>query len=198
MLYFCGYFMLRKIRDIIVVIVDWFYKPFRKIMPQTVFRYLFTGGMNTLFDLFLYYIIYNYIFWASNVDLGIVVISPHIAAFVTEFPITFTIGFLLAKYVTFTKSRLKGYRQLLRYGFSVCGSILLNYLLLKLFNEIVFVDVDFIGTFGKTFMGETNKEVAAFMSKTITMLLVALYSYFMQMYFSFAQRYDEETKEKEE
>ena len=190
--------MLKKIRDIIVVIVDWFYKPFRKLLPQTVFRYLFTGGMNTLFDLFLYYIIYNFIFGASNVNLGFVVISPHIAAFVTEFPITFTIGFLLAKYVTFTKSKLKGYKQLFRYGLSVAGSILLNYLLLKLFNEVVFVNVDFISAWGKTFMGETNKEVAAFLSKVITMLLVALYSYFMQMYFSFAQRHDDVQKEKEQ
>ena len=91
--------MLRKIRDIIIVIVDWFYKPFRKLLPQTIFRYLVTGGMNVLFDIILYYIIYNYVFGASNLDLGFVVISPHIAAFVTEFPITFMTGFLLAKYI---------------------------------------------------------------------------------------------------
>ncbi|MBO7133903.1 MAG: GtrA family protein [Bacteroidales bacterium] len=189
--------MLRKIRDIIVIVVDWFYKPFQKLIPQTVFRYLFTGGMNVLFDLFLYYIIYNYVYWASNLDLGFVVISPHIAAFVTEFPITFIIGFLLAKYITFTTSKLKGYKQLFRYGISVSGSILLNYLLLKLFNEIVFVNVDFISVIGPSFMGETNKEVAALLSKTITMLLVALYSYFMQMYFSFAHRKEENDNETE-
>ena len=77
--------MLRKIRDIILAVVDWFYKPFRKFIPQTIFRYGFTGGMNTLLDIILYYILYNYAFGASNVDLGVVVISPHIAAFITEF-----------------------------------------------------------------------------------------------------------------
>ena len=177
--------MLRKIRDIILAVVDWFYKPFRKFIPQTIFRYGFTGGVNTLLDIILYYILYNYAYGASNVDLGFVVISPHIAAFITEFPITFTIGFLLAKYITFTASTLQGYRQLIRYGLTVCGSILLNYLLLRLFNEIVFVDSDFIGFWGM-------------LSKIITMVIVIVYSYFMQMYFSFSQRQREEVEKIEE
>ena len=154
--------------------------------------------MNTLLDIFLYYILYNYAFGASNVDLGFVVISPHIAAFITEFPITFTIGFLLAKYITFTASTLQGYRQLFRYGLTVCGSILLNYLLLKLFNEVVFVDADFIGFWGCSFFGMTNKEIAAMLSKIITMVIVIVYSYFMQMYFSFSRRQRDEVAKIEE
>ncbi len=190
--------MLRKIRDIILAVVDWFYKPFRRFIPQTIFRYGFTGGMNTLLDIILYYVLYNYAFGASNVDLGFIVISPHIAAFITEFPITFTIGFLLAKYITFTASTLQGYRQLIRYGLTVCGSILLNYLLLKLFNEVVFVDADFIGFWNCSFFGMTNKEIAAMLSKIITMVIVIVYSYFMQMYFSFSQRQREEVEKIEE
>ena len=50
------------------------------------------------------------------VHLGFVAISPHIAAFLIVFPMTFTSGFLLAKYVTFTASELKGRIQLFRYG----------------------------------------------------------------------------------
>ena len=49
--------MLRAIRNIIIAVVDWFYKPFRRFIPQTIFRYGFTGGMNTLLDIFLYYIL---------------------------------------------------------------------------------------------------------------------------------------------
>lgn len=190
--------MLKAIRNIIIAVIDWFYKPFRKFIPQTIFRYGFTGGMNTLLDVILYYVLYNYAFGASNVDLGFVVISPHIAAFITEFPITFIIGFLLAKYVTFTASTLRGYRQLIRYGLTVCGSILLNYLLLKLFNEVVFLDADFIGFWGWSFFGMTNKEIAAMFSKIITMVIVIVYSYFMQMYFSFSQRQREEVAKIEE
>ena len=164
--------MLRKIRDIILAVVDWFYKPFRRFIPQTIFRYGFTGGMNTLLDIILYYVLYNYAFGASNVDLG----------------------FIVAKYITFTASTLQGYRQLIRYGLTVCGSILLNYLLLKLFNEVVFVDADFIGFWNCSFFGMTNKEISAMLSKIITTALVIVYSYFMQMYFSFSQRQREEVE----
>ena len=98
-------------------------------------------------------------------DLGFVVISSHIAAFIIVFPITFSSGFLLAKYITFTQSELRGKIQLFRYGITVVGSILLNYLLLKLFVEAF----DFFPT----------------ISKILTTIIVVLYSYYVQKYFSF-------------
>ncbi len=158
-----------------MAVADWFYKPFRKYIPQTIFRYGFTGGINTVLDISLYYVFYNFVFDQLNFDAGFIVISPHIAAFMAVFPITFIIGFLLAKYITFTQSTLRGRRQLVRYGITVLGSILLNYLFLKLFNEVVFVDME-------------NVELRAMIAKIITMVLVIIYSYFMQMYFSFSQR----------
>lgn len=167
--------MLCTIRNIILVVADWFYKPFSKFLPITIFRYGFTGGLNTLLDIFLYYIFYNYVFDQLNFDAGIIVISPHIAAFIAVFPITFTTGFLLAKYITFTQSTLKGHRQLMRYALSVAGSILLNYLFLKLFNEHLFTDMQ-------------NIQLRTMLSKVITIVLVIIYSYFMQMYFSFSQK----------
>ena len=99
------------------------------------------------------------------VDLGFVAISPHIAAFLLVFPITFTSGFLLAKYVTFTASELKGKIQLFRYGVTVAGSILINYICLKFF-------VEYIGWF-------------ATFSKIVTTVIVVIYSYILQRYFSF-------------
>lgn len=177
--------MLKAIRDIIMAVADWFYKPFRRFIPQTVFRYGFTGGLNTLLDIFLYYFFYNFVFDQVNFDAVIIVISPHIAAFMAVFPITFTTGFLLAKYITFTNSTLRGRRQLIRYGISVAGSILLNYLFLKLFNEIVFVEME-------------NIELRAMLAKVITTALVIVYSYFMQMYFSFSQKNRAEVAKMEE
>ena len=99
------------------------------------------------------------------VDLGFVAISPHIAAFLIVFPITFTTGFFLAKYVTFTSSELKGRIQLFRYLITVGGSIILNYVFLKLF-------VEYFGLY-------------ATLSKVLTTLLVIIYSYMAQRYFTF-------------
>jgi putative flippase GtrA len=99
------------------------------------------------------------------VDLRIVVISPYIAAFLIVFPITFFTGFLLAKYITFTNSEIRGRIQLIRYVISVSGSILLNYIFLKLFVELV--------GFWPT------------LSKIVTTGIVVIYSYFAQKFFTF-------------
>ena len=156
---------LEKIGDIITRIVDWFYFPFLRFIPIEVFRYATTGGANTVLDLILYFIFYRYILDMQIVDLGFIAISPHIAAFLLVFPITFLTGFLLAKYVTFTTSELRGRIQLFRYGVTVAGAIILNYIFLKLF-------VEYAGFY-------------ATLSKGITTIIVVIYSYVLQRYFSF-------------
>lgn len=155
----------KKIRDLIISIIDWFYKPFSKYIPLVTFRYGATGGMNTMLDIFLYFVCYNFIIHKEVVDLGFVSLSPHIAAFFFVFPVTFSTGFILAKYVTFTQSDLRGRVQLFRYGLSVAGSILLNYLLLKLF-------VDGFGWW-------------ATFSKIVITFIVIVYSYLLQKHFTF-------------
>lgn len=146
-------------------IINWFYKPFRKFIPHETFTYAATGGFNTVLDIFLYFVFYNFILDKQIVDLGFIAISPYIAAFIFVFPITFTTGFLLAKYVTFTRSLLRGRKQLLRYMLTVAGAILLNYLLLKLFVEVM--------------------HIWPTISKIITTIFVVAYSYLVQRYFTF-------------
>ena len=159
------YKILSILRKIIIGVSDWFYKPFSKYIFLVTFRYGFTGGLNTVLDIFLYFIFYNFVFEKQVFDLGFIAITPHIAAFLLVFPITFTTGFMLAKYVTFTQSILRGKKQLFRYGLTVIGAIFLNYVLLKFFVEVC--------------------DIWATISKIITTGLVVIYSYFMQRYFSF-------------
>lgn len=155
----------RKIRNLIISIIDWFHKPFARWIPVETFRYASTGGANTILDIVLYFICYNFVLKKQMVTMASVTVSPHIAAFLIVFPITFMSGFILAKYVTFTTSLFRGRKQLLRYGITVAGSILINYLLLKLFVE----------RFG----------IYPTPSKVITTVFVVIYSYIMQRYFSF-------------
>ena len=156
---------LEKIGGVIIRIVDWFYFPFLRFIPNQIFRYAVTGGANTVLDLLLYFVFYRYVLDMQIVDLGFIAISPHIAAFLMVFPITFLTGFLLAKYVTFTGSELKGKIQLFRYGVTVAGAIILNYVFLKLF-------VEYAGLY-------------ATLSKGLTTVIVVIYSYLLQHYFSF-------------
>lgn len=160
--------LLSKIKNLLINIIEWFYKPFSKYIPQELFRYGFTGGVNTLFDVFLYSVFYYLIFDKQIVHIGPLAMTPHIASFVYTFPITFISGFLLAKYIIFTNSKLRGRKQLLRYGISVTGSIVIHYFLLKFF-------VEYVG-FGPT------------ISKIITVAIVTVYSFLVQKYFSFRAR----------
>ena len=155
----------RKIKNRIATIVDWFYKPFRKIIPAETFRYGFTGGLNTSLDIFLYWLFYEIILKEEILDLGFVAISPHIAAFIIVFPFTFTSGFLMAKHIAFFESLLKSKKQLFRYALTVVGAIVLNYIFLKFFVEVL--------------------SLSALIAKIITTVLVVTYSYLLQRYFTF-------------
>jgi len=157
--------LLKKIRITVTSCINFIYPPFSKLMPPETFRYAVTGGMNTVLDIFLYFLIYNYILDKKLVDLYFVAISPHIAAFIIVFPITFTTGFLLAKYITFTQSEIRGRTQLIRYCISVTGSILLNYILLKFFVEYLKLWPTF--------------------SKGATTIVVVGYSYIIQRFYTF-------------
>ena len=157
--------ILSNIRKLINHIIQWIYIPFKNIIPPETFRYAVTGGANTAFDIFLYFITYNFILDKQIVNLDFVAISPHIAAFLIVFPITFVTGFLLAKYITFTSSPIRGRTQLFRYVITVAGAILLNYILLKVFVEYMYIWPT--------------------VAKIITTVIVVIYSYIMQRYFTF-------------
>ena len=157
--------LAKHIRVIIIQVIDYFYTPFRKLIPLETFRYAATGGFNTVLDITLYFICYNFVVDKRVIDLQIVSISPHIAAFLIVFPITFFTGFLFAKFITFTSSPVQGRTQLIRYMISVSGSIFLNYVFLK-------VLVEFVGLWPT-------------MSKIITTCIVVVYSYFAQKFFTF-------------
>jgi putative flippase GtrA len=146
-------------------LVLFFYPPFKRLMPLQTFKYAATGGANTVFDIFLYFIFYNFVLKKEIVDFGFYAISPHIAAFLMSFSITFPIGFLLAKFISFPGSFLRKRIQLLRYGMTVSGSIILNYLFLKLFVD----GFDWYPT----------------PSKIVTTLIVIVFSYTMQKNFTF-------------
>jgi putative flippase GtrA len=134
-------------------------------MPLQTFRYAACGGFNTLLDIAIFFISYNYIFHKEVVYIGGVAISPHIAAFLAAFCVTFPVGFYFSRYVVFTGSQLRGRTQLLRYFMLVLGCIGLNYMFLKIFVE--------------------QLHIYPTISKIITTFFVVAFSYFTQKHFTF-------------
>ena len=156
------HFVKNKLNDLI----DFFYPPFKKIMDRQTFRYAASGGSNTAFDIILYFLTYNYILEKEIIHLGTLAISPHIAAFMFTFPITFVTGFLLARYIVFPESASTKKRiQLSRYLIVVLICIILNYVFLKFFVEVV----------GWWPLG----------AKLATTVIVVAFSYFSQKKFAF-------------
>ncbi len=119
-------------RKKIISFIDFFYPPFKKLMPEQTFRYAVCGGSNMLLDIFLFYISFNFILQKKVLDIGFVVLKPYNAALGMAFCITFPLGFLLNRYLVFSGSYLRGYTQLFRYLLIVVINLFLNYLILNL------------------------------------------------------------------
>jgi putative flippase GtrA len=152
-------------RNLIIFVIDQFYPPFRKFITLQTFRYVACGGGNTLLDILLYFISYNYILQKRVVDLGFIAISPHIAAFIIAFCISFPTGFWLMRSIVFSGSTLRGRVQLFRYFLLVAVCVILNYVFLKLFVE--------------------QWGIYPTPSKMLTTVIVVTFSYVTQKHFTF-------------
>lgn len=153
------------ISKLILDIIDRIYPFFKKFMPLKTFRYAACGGGNTVLDILLFFIAYNYILNQSPVQIGWLVISPHIASFIMSFCITFPIGFYLSRYVVFQETSVRKSKQLLKYFFVVLGCVFLNYFFLKFF-------IEYLGWY-------------ATVSKIATTFFVVIFSYTSQKNFTF-------------
>lgn len=150
----------------IIETIDFFYQPFRKLMPIQTFRYAACGGGNTLLDIFLYFIAYNFVIKKQVVFiLPFLALKPHIAAFLLSFAISFPTGYLLNRYIVFPGSILRGRIQLFRYFLLVVVCVFLNYIFIKLFVEYF--------------------HIFPTVSKILTTVIVVSFSYLTQKNFTF-------------
>jgi putative flippase GtrA len=154
----------------ILAIIDFFYPPFRKLMPIQTFRYAACGGGNTALDIFLYFISYNFILEKQVVFTPAGAISPHIAAFLIAFAISFPTGYLLNRYIVFPGSILRGRVQLFRYFLLVVLCVFLNYIFIKLFVE--------------------HLHLYPTVSKILTTVIVVSFSFITQKNFTFKAEND--------
>ena len=148
--------------------IDYFYPTFKRLMPIRTFRYAVCGGSNMLLDIFIYYISYNFILHKQNLDLGFIVFKPHIAALWIAFCVSFPVGFLLSKYVVFTKSELRGRIQLFRYLLIVGVNLILNYAFLKTL-------VEYLGFYPT-------------IARIFTTCILVTFSFLSQKHFTFKER----------
>ena len=157
--------MNQKMRQKIISFIDYFYPPFKRILPLQTFRYAVCGVTNLVLDLSLFYISFHYILKENILDLGFVVIKAYNAAFIFAFLISFPTGFLLNKYIVFKGSYLRSDVQLVRYMLIVAVNLLLNYAILNLLVQYM----HFYPTIAKAF----------------AIIIIVTFSYLSQKHFTF-------------
>lgn len=160
------------ISKLLIRVVDALYIPvFRRVVSRNIFAYGVCGGANMALDTLWYFMLYHYVVCERFINLGVVVMSPHIAALCLVFPITFFTGFWLNRNVAFRVTHLHSRRQLLRYALTVVGSILLNYVCMKLLVE--------------------SFNLWPTPSKILTTIISVAYSYLVARYYTFTTKNNE-------
>lgn len=160
------------IAKLLIRVVDALYIPiFKRVVSRNIFAYGVCGGANMALDTLWYFLLYHYVVCERFINLGVVVMSPHIAALCLVFPITFFTGFWLNRNVAFRVTHLHSRRQLLRYALTVVGSILLNYVCMKLLVE--------------------SFNLWPTPSKILTTIISVAYSYLVARYYTFTTKNNE-------
>ena len=145
--------------------IDFFYPPFRKIMPLQTFRYAACGGSNMVLGFMIFTLAFNYLEKLKVVDLGFYSFEPYSVALGASSSTVFIVGFLLNKYVVFIESNLKGRIQLFRYLMSFFFNLCLNYVLLKMLVEFL--------------------HLHAILAQMIVTVIIVAISYMTQRHFTF-------------
>lgn len=174
-------------KNTITSFIDFFYPPFKKLMPLQTFRYAACGGFNMVLGFLLFTGTFHLVAVQQKVNLGfisfdivnsvngrsevlmmqsgLVAFKVHSFALSCSSAIVFAVGFVLNKYVVFTASNLKGRIQLFRYFLSFLSSFSINYILLNLL--VLFF------------------HVYPVIAQVIVTAIVVTISFFTQQYFTF-------------
>lgn len=153
-------------RKAILAFIDFFYPPFKKFISLHNFRYLATGGSTFVLGLVMFYVAFNFIFSTAEVKFLVFTLKRNTAALAVEFIVVIPYSFILNKYLIFTHSEVKSRVQLFRFLNLQLINMLLNYVLLKFF-------VEMLGIYPT-------------ISRLVVSVAIALFSYLYQHYFTFS------------
>ena len=156
-------------RKALLRIIDFFYPPFSRWLSLHTFRYLAAGGSTAVCGIISYYIAYNWILNQENFEVDFLflpkLITGHSLALVISTFASFLWGFVLNKYLIFTKSTLKGRIQMFRYAAVMAVNLGLNFAMLKYM-------VEGLGFYPS-------------LSQAFITIVLSLCSYFLQKHFTF-------------
>lgn len=164
--------MLRTIRHIVLSVIDFFHQPFSRWIDKQTFRYLSCGASGAALNIAVYYCSYHFLFHHQDVHLSFTMIRAAVAAAIVAFCISTPYGFLMSRYIVFQESNLRGRVQLFRYLMTVAACAVLTYFFVPFFHY----------TCG----------IYATPAAVLTHIVVAVFSYMAQRFFTFKVKVEEE------
>ncbi len=153
-------------RKAILAFIDFFHPPFKKYISLHNFRYLATGGSAFVLGYITYYLSYKFLFDTEEVTFWFLTLKRETAALAVDFAFVIPYSFILNRYLVFTHSEVRGRVQLFRFLNLQFINMLLNFFLLKFFVEIL--------------------QIYPTVSRLIIAILIAVFSYLYQHYFTFS------------
>jgi putative flippase GtrA len=99
-------------------------------------RYIFSGGIATMVDVALFFILYNYVFHREILKVKHIEIGPHIASLIISFCAGLITNFLITKYFVFKESNIRGREQFVRYVAVAFITFWGNYFMMKLMVDV--------------------------------------------------------------
>jgi putative flippase GtrA len=163
--------VLRAIRHIVLAVIDFFHRPFARWIDTQTFRYLACGGSGAMLNIAVYYCSYHFLFHEQDVHTSFTLIRAAVAASIVAFCVSTPYGFTMSRYIVFTDSNLRGRVQLFRYLMTVAACAVLTYFFVPFFHY----------TCG----------IYATPSNILTNIVVALFSYMAQRFFTFKVKPEE-------
>lgn len=157
-------------KKIILTSLDIFYPLFKRLMSKSVYQYLALGAVNTVLNVLLFILFYQFILNRKEyVILGISIESYTLSLFYS-FLITLPTGYWFAKHFAFseTSGNQATAKTFSKYFIVVVQGLVSDYLLLKFLIEITHL----------------NPSIA----KTLSTLIVLTVNYLLQKHFTFKSK----------
>lgn len=160
-------FLVRTINYVLKL----FYPLFRKWLPYQVYAYLAVGAANTLLNIFLFAVLYQFILPEPGVVISGYLVASYTIALLIAFILTVPTGYWLSKNFAFNKpgeQPKRNFKQLGKYFLVVLQGLGSDYLILKAL--IVFANM--------------QPTLAKLISTTIVLTL----NFLLQKYFTFRSK----------
>jgi len=120
-------------RHIIIGIIDFFHKPFERIIPKQPFRYLACGGSVAMLNIAMEYIAIHFILHKSVTHVLGYSVAPEVGAWFIANAVSLPVGFIMSRHIVYPESNIQSHVQAFRYALTTVIFIGLTYLLVKLF-----------------------------------------------------------------